>query len=131
MEELRLRPHHLLCLQKYTGHGYDEAFTEYMDDLTACLKENPDKRIVLTEGCDDLCSHCPNRRDTVCESLEKTRLLDDKTLAFCGLMYRERGAWDVLKKRAFSNILSGKAFEEVCENCEWFMLCRNTDIMEE
>ena len=24
---MKLRPHHLLCVRKYTGSGYDEAFT--------------------------------------------------------------------------------------------------------
>ena len=27
-----LRPHHLLCTQGYSGHGYSEAFVEHMND---------------------------------------------------------------------------------------------------
>ena len=28
-----LRPHHLLCTQGYSGHGYSEAFVEHMNPL--------------------------------------------------------------------------------------------------
>ena len=33
-----LRPHHLLCTQGYSGHGYSEAFVEHMNDVVHQLR---------------------------------------------------------------------------------------------
>ena len=43
-----LRPHHLLCTQGYSGHGYDDAFVEHMNDVVHQLREVPGTRIHLT-----------------------------------------------------------------------------------
>ena len=37
-----LRPHHLLCTQGYSGHGYSEAFVEHMNDIVHQLREVPE-----------------------------------------------------------------------------------------
>ena len=55
-----LRPHHLLCTQGYSGHGYDDAFVEHMNDVVHQLREVPGTRIHLTFSTDTLCSCCPN-----------------------------------------------------------------------
>ena len=34
-----LRPHHLLCTQGYSGHGYSEAFVEHMNDVVHQLRD--------------------------------------------------------------------------------------------
>jgi len=38
---MNLRPHHLLCIQKFTGHGYSPSFTAHMHALTASLRQSP------------------------------------------------------------------------------------------
>mgnify|MGYP002131808715 CR=1 FL=1 len=43
-----LRPHHLLCTQGYSGHGYSEAFVEHMNDVVHQLREVPGTKIQLT-----------------------------------------------------------------------------------
>ena len=40
-----LRPHHLLCTQGYSGHGYSEAFVEHMNDVVHQLREVPGTKI--------------------------------------------------------------------------------------
>ena len=51
--EMNLRPHHLLCIQKFTGHGYNADFTAHMKTIVSELAENP--QITVAQGCDDLC----------------------------------------------------------------------------
>ena len=41
---MQLRPHHLLCIQKFTGHGYDEPFTQHMTSIVSALKSHPPDR---------------------------------------------------------------------------------------
>ena len=59
-----LRPHHLLCTQGYSGHGYSEAFVEHMNDVVHQLREVPGTKIQLTFSTDTLCSCCPNKLGT-------------------------------------------------------------------
>ena len=65
---LHLRPHHLLCLQTFTGHGYSEEFVRHMTLVKNELARDPLTPVELVEGVDDLCAHCPNNMDGQCSS---------------------------------------------------------------
>ena len=47
-----LRPHHLLCMQKFSGHGYSLAFTAHMTALLHDLHAHPDTPVTLICRCD-------------------------------------------------------------------------------
>ena len=121
---MRLRPHHLLCVQKFVGHGYDEKFVRHLAGVVARLAAQPETRITLTQGCDDVCAHCPNRVKSRCVSMEKVDRMDSCVLEICGLGAGESGTWAALAQRAKERILGAGAFEVVCAGCQWFALCR-------
>ena len=78
-----LRPHHLLCTQGYSGHGYSEAFVEHMNDVVHQLREVPGTKIQLTFSTDTLCSCCPNKLGTdLCDTQEKVKRYDRKTVEY-------------------------------------------------
>ena len=79
---VRLRPHHLLCLQNFRGKGYSPAFVEKMTEASACLglspgdrsdRQSPGAAILLVQGADDLCKSCPNCIEGQCASLKPAR----------------------------------------------------------
>lgn len=70
---LHLRPHHLLCIQNYRGHGYSPGFHEKMTSVIALLQSADGAAIELTEGADDLCAACPHCRGHACESENPAR----------------------------------------------------------
>ena len=81
-----LRPHHLLCTQGYSGHGYDDAFVEHMNDVVHQLREIPGTRVHLTFSTDTLCSCCPNKLgEDLCDTQEKVKRYDRKTVEYFGL----------------------------------------------
>ena len=82
---MELRPHHLLCIQKFTGHGYDADFTQHMNYIVSELRRDPETQITIVQGCDDLCKACPNNINGVCSSLEKVAGMDSSVLDICGL----------------------------------------------
>ena len=125
---MHLRPHHLLCIQKFTGHGYDAAFTEHMTALTAELQEKPDTQITVTKGCDELCSVCPHNANGKCTSLEKVSAMDGAVLELCGIYYGKSALWAEISKKARDKIFKTEKFGAVCGSCEWFELCKNTEI---
>ncbi len=125
---MNLRPHHLLCIQKFTGHGYNESFTAHMTSIVSELTDEPMTQIALTRGCDDLCKMCPNNINNVCTSLEKVASMDSAVLSICGLAYGEKNSWAYLSDKARERIFETDEFNKICTCCQWFELCKNTEV---
>ena len=125
---MNLRPHHLLCIPKFTGHGYNADFTAHMKSIVSELTEHPNTRITVTQGCDDLCKMCPNNINGVCTSLEKTALMDSAVLSICNLSYGENILWTTATCKVRERILKTKEFNKICARCKWFELCRSTEV---
>ena len=123
-----LRPHHILCIQKFTGHGYDEAFTAHMTAIVSALADKPDTPVTLTRGSDDLCRMCPNNEGGVCTTLEKVERMDSGVLTAVGAAYGESRPWSELARRGRERVFETDAFYGICAHCEWFGLCKSTEI---
>ena len=128
--QTELRPHHLLCVQKFTGLGYDDTFTAHMYHLLWKLKGKPQIPVKMIEGGDMLCAVCPNRNDARCVSHDKVRRMDEEVLSACDLKYGSTGSWQELSGRAEDLILNTEIFEQICGSCQWIELCRNTKTTE-
>lgn len=123
---MKLRPHHILCIQKFTGHGYDEAFTAHMTGLVSLLGRQPETVVTLTQGCDDLCAVCPNNTGGACATLQKVDGMDRGVLDICGLAYGVQAPWGTLAPVARKRIFESDKFGEICGSCQWFSLCVHT-----
>lgn len=128
---MNLRPHHLLCIQKFTGHGYNAEFTAHMKVIVSELRENPETPITVAQGCDALCRMCPNHISGVCTSLEKVAFMDSTVLRICGLAYGEKIPWTKAAGKARERIFETKEFHNICACCQWFSLCRRTEVFYE
>lgn len=118
-----LRPHHLLCIPHFTGHGYDAAFTAHMTAVTELLAAKPHTQITLTCGCDDLCKACPHNHGGHCDSQEKVTALDSAVLAACPFPAEQPHDWAALSDAVRRRILQTDAFPQICSSCKWFALC--------
>lgn len=125
---MNLRPHHLLCIQKFTGHGYDAAFTRHMTAVADTLRALPGTEICLTCGCDFLCSACPNNAHGQCDTPDKVEAMDAAVLSACGLEYGQRLDWAQLSQTARERIFDSGLFENICQCCQWFELCLRTPL---
>lgn len=125
---MNLRPHHLLCIQKYTGHGYSAEFTAHMDSIVSLFAEHPETLITMVQGCDDLCQMCPNRCDGVCTALEKVEHMDHGVRTVCSLTDGDTISWDEAADRARVRIFNTDQFQTICADCQWFDLCRETEV---
>lgn len=118
---MKLRPHHLLCIQNFTGKGYSDAFTAHMTEIIDQLEKDPE--VELVEGCDELCSACPHNVDEICNSEEKVNRYDKCVLEACGLAYGECRSWSVLAGMAKEYVFLTDRFEEICSDCQWYGIC--------
>ena len=125
---MNLRPHHILCIQKFTGHGYSEAFTAHMTSVVSGLTDQPQTQITLTEGGDGLCKMCPNSRNGACISLDKVAMMDAAVLRICDLAYMDNVVWEEVARKARERIFQTEEFHKICAHCQWVELCRNTEI---
>ena len=127
-----LRPHHLLCLQTFVGHGYSPDFTKHMTYVKSLLTADPNTAITLVAGPDDLCGHCPNCVDGSCTSPkpavfdhlvgQKLNTTEDTENA----APKHTDASDSpLTLHGIPSILhmSEQLLAECCPYCEWKELC--------
>ena len=125
---MNLRPHHILCIQKFTGHGYNAEFAAHMTSIVSELADKPKTQITVTKGCDILCKICPNNICGLCASLEKVDLIDNAVLSICNLSYGENIPWTELARKARKRIFETDEFNNICTCCQWFELCRSTEV---
>ena len=128
---MKLRPHHLLCIQKFAGLGYDEAFTSNMTAVCRQLSESPDMSVTLCTGCDDLCACCPHSASGSCDSEEKVHSFDSAVLAVCGLQSGTTLQWSSLRSAVLHLILQTDEFDRICACCQWYAICRRMEALHE
>lgn len=141
---IHLRPHHLLCLQTFVGHGYSPEFTAHMTRVKNQLTADPHTPITLVTGPDDLCGHCPNCVDGSCTSpkpalfdqlvaqklhLKEEHLTENSTLghSFTAIdSPTNTAAIDspiIINGIPRSLRMTKKLLATCCPDCEWKELC--------
>lgn len=118
---IQLRPHHLLCIRFWQGKGYSPAFSQKMEQVIAAL--NRRVPVTINDGFDDLCSACPNKKGSICESEEHVQTFDSKVREFCGIKQGDSSEWASLYERVSEKIMAAHRFEEVCGDCAFANVC--------
>ncbi|TSA55435.1 MAG: DUF1284 domain-containing protein [Planctomycetaceae bacterium] len=123
---IEIRAHHLLCLQGFQGHGYDEAFAQNMSEIVRYIDLNPDLEIEIVTKCDVICACCPNNVKGICKNLgsaQSIREMDLYVLRKLGLKrgtkIRAKGIFTFVNTK-LSNSLD---IENLCGVCEWREKC--------
>lgn len=116
---IKVRPHHILCIQNYKGKGYSLEFTQNMDKIVEKLKHNPKDKIKITFSTDDVCNKCPNRQgEDLCISNYKVKAIDNKVIEYLDLkevVYE----YDHLVRR-LKKVININSFKDICGECEWY-----------
>ncbi len=125
---LRLRAHHLLCLQGFQGYGYSEEFVENISRILRALRENPWGKILLVRGGDEVCEYCPYEKDGRCEktpdSERKVQEMDEKVFLRTGTRPGTLIKAEDIKRLIDSSFTQFSHTEEICGDCSWKEKCR-------
>ena len=130
MSAINLRPHHGLCIQFFSGHGYNQRFTENMTRIVDILKSNPAQEIKLCATSDVLCMHCPHNMGSICEREKRVRRFDIECLNLSGFSIGQRLRWDVLQQAIYKNIIKKSRLPDVCGGCSWVLLCEKSAVID-
>ena len=87
--------------------------------------ENP--VLILTDGCDIICTNCPNNINGKCKDNAKVSLIDNNCLAEYQLEFGTEIHWNELKRLAYEKIIIPEKIPNVCTNCIWQCRTNRTD----
>lgn len=114
---IRLRGHHLLCLLGYRGMGYSPDFCTNMTAIYERLREQPQTRVVLVEGPDDICAAYPKDKPPHCEETSVAHR-DSRVLEKLGLRVGREMSWaDVCG--AVDETMEAGDIGRICVGCPW------------
>ena len=117
--ELKLRPHHLLCTQGYSGKGYDDAFVANMDEVVHRLRTEEKTPVRLVFSTDELCSCCPNKLgEDRCKTNEKVKTFDARTAECFHLEEKTYIYQDLV--REIRKTATPEMMDYICGECEWY-----------
>ncbi len=124
---MKIRAHHLLCMQGFQGYGYSEDFSKNMTKIVEILRSFPEKKIQVVNECDIICSCCPYNVKEICskdpESYEKIMRMDTKIIEklelSCGDIFEAGKIFSHVNKK----LKSYSDINEICGDCKWSEKC--------
>ena len=136
---LKIRPHHILCIRAYQGHGYSEEFNINMkkvikeidaynktfnkvieNEKSKYLKYNVEsKKVDIVFSLDDICKKCPNNIEgKECITEKMVNELDLQVINFFNI--EEKGYYYKDLENLVYSKLNEEIFDEICKNCSWY-----------
>ena len=124
---MKLRPHHLLCTQGYSGKGYNSDFVQNMTAITTYLRNDANAIVEIVFSTDDICKKCPRMLDAnLCESNDKVKRFDKKVVEYFGIEEKCYIYQDIV--REINAKMTSSIMEDICSDCEWYPIsnCRKS-----
>ncbi len=121
---VRIRGHHVICLQFFHGEGYSAEFAMNLFRVIDSLTQGAKGTVVI--GPDDVCAACPALKDGHCaqepDSEEAIRVLDALALEMLELDAGEEFEWGAATLSVQRVLERWRAL--ACGGCEWEEACR-------
>lgn len=121
---LSFRPHHFLCTLGFEGKGYSPEFVKNYMAVMKALQSNEELPICISSDLDSICMACPHKSEGVCDTEEKTRVLDERHSQVLGFSPGDVLTWAQAKQR-IKEKMTLEAFHVACQGCQWkeFGMC--------
>lgn len=123
---IRIRAHHLLCIQGYQGHGYNKEFEKNMDKIVKQLESFPEQELEIIAECDDICFRCPHNVDELCraDTNPHMRVNDMDMFVLEKLDLKEE---TIDSAQNLFNLVNEKLdnfdVQQICGSCSWKLKC--------
>ena len=123
-DPIRIRAHHLLCIQGFQGYGYDHEFIQRMGEIVALLRSDTSHEVEIIAETDEICHNCPNLNEGVCAKDQGSNIKKLDVHVINHSLLKENDAMTF--KRAIDTInhdLNSADVKFVCDGCEWIDKC--------
>lgn len=124
---IKIRAHHLLCIQGFQGYGYSQDFVDNMAMIIKNIDLNPDLEIEIILDWDVICSHCPHNVKGICQrrsdSAQKIKAMDVNVLRKLDLKEGARGRAKDFFYLVNMKLRNRSDIQDICGNCEWKEKC--------
>lgn len=123
---LKIRAHHLCCIQGFQGFGYSPAFVANMRAVISDLEALPSRPLKLVTNCDAICISCPSKRECAVQESPLSRRIKQMDIVVLDKLGLEDGAVlraDEAFKLINLKINSHSDIEDVCGTCKWRQKC--------
>jgi len=120
---IKIRAHHLLCMQGYQGYGYNQDFEHNMEKIIEYLDSNPNFPLEVVTDADIICQKCPHLENGYCNRSSSIAIveMDLKVLEKLGLVAGEKKP---VQKIFFEvESLSCNDLYDICHDCSWKVKC--------
>ena len=124
---MKLRPHHLLCTQGYSGKGYSNDFTDNMTAITNRLRGEDNVSVEIVFSTDDICTKCPRKLgEDLCNENDKVKTFDKKVVDYFGIEEKSYVYQDII--REINAKMTASMIDDICGNCSWYPIsaCKRT-----
>lgn len=124
---IRIRPHHLLCMLTFVGKGYTPAFVSNFEQIAALIATG-EQTVEIVYAPDDICAAMLHEPTCHCH---KDNLMDRDRLAaetLSGLLQEQVQEHTTLQlsqemlKRLRAAFATGQ-IRSACRSCQWSPLC--------
>lgn len=125
-ECIRIRAHHLFCMQGFQGYGYSSEFVANMSLVLESIKTSPSGHLELVSECDAICVSCPHKKEcSLSDSFLalKIRKMDQLVLEKLGMEEKTVGEAKELFRLVNTKLKNPSDIEEVCGSCRWRQKC--------
>jgi hypothetical protein len=125
-ETLKIRAHHLCCIQGFQGYGYSLAFVANMRAVISDLEALPSRPLMLVTECDAICVSCPSKRECTVQESVLSQRIRQMDLAVLKKLRIDDGTVenaDEAFRLINSKINKASDIEEICGACKWRQKC--------
>ena len=121
-DPIRIRAHHLLCLQGFQGYGYNLEFIRHLEKIITFFNSYPDSKLQIVQKTDVICSYCPHESKGFCNR--------DTGIGKIDILVIERTSIDFNKIYSFEEVqklvnedLNHQDIMDICGKCSWKDKC--------
>ncbi|MBP1946335.1 DUF1284 domain-containing protein [Methanobacterium petrolearium] len=122
-EPIRIRAHHLLCMQGFQGFGYNKKFTENMAQIIEKTIKNSSSFIQVMIGTDSICQMCPHNSQGICnrDSSNNIKIMDSAVIE--KLKIEQGSVHSSASLLSKTMKLNSQTVKKLCGNCSWRNKC--------
>jgi len=123
---LKIRAHHLCCIQGFQGYGYSPVFVANLRAIISDMKAFPSKSLELVSECDVICVSCPSKRECAAQKSDTSREIRNMDLVVMEKLKIKEGTI-MEAAEAFrlinSQLANSSDIEDICGSCKWRQKC--------